>query len=416
MTNKFYTDFDTETLETRDEDRYRTPFQVDRDRIIHGQAFRRLQGKTQVFLTGEYDFYRTRLTHSMEVAQIGRSICNVLRKKGGCMRDDFYIDPDLVEATCLAHDLGNPPFGHAGERTLHVLMEKCGGFEGNAQSLRLVTEMFYGTMKDKEGMTPTRAFMDGLLKYKEFYSKHKKAPQKKFLYRDQTRYLDFVYCGEDWKLQKGTLPRSIECQIMDWSDNVAYSIDDLKDAITAGLISSRDVSEWTDGANNLHEDTKERLRTLANAIEQSSSDRYLSRRMGELIGGLSIEQAEGFMSKRTNRYRFCLRVDESMEAEYKAYSDLAKEVVFFTARIQQLESKGDYILRKLFCRLDENYSSKKPLHLFPEDWHTCVTNLKIGDDRQRIICDFLAGMTDAFAGRYFQRFFLPEYGSLTDLV
>ena len=116
MKNTFYNEFDFARLKKSDRGNdYRNPFQIDRDRIIHSSEFRRLQGKTQVFLPGEYDFYRTRLTHSIEVAQIGRSICNyLLAKETKILSDEFFIDPDLVEACCLAHDLGHPPFGHAG--------------------------------------------------------------------------------------------------------------------------------------------------------------------------------------------------------------------------------------------------------------------------------------------------------------
>ena len=117
MQNTFYTAFDAETLDGRRKPDYRSAFQIDRDRVIHSHAFRKLQSKTQVFLSGEYDFYRTRLTHSMEVAQIGRSICHYLWSRGRPMRDNFHIDADLVEAICLAHDLGHPPFGHQGERS-----------------------------------------------------------------------------------------------------------------------------------------------------------------------------------------------------------------------------------------------------------------------------------------------------------
>ena len=116
MINRFYTAFDSESMGEARKGDYRTPFQVDRDRIIHAHAFRKLQSKTQVFLSGEYDFYRTRLTHSMEVAQIGRSICVFLRSRGAPLGDDFHIDSDLVEGVCLAHDLGHPPFGHSGAR------------------------------------------------------------------------------------------------------------------------------------------------------------------------------------------------------------------------------------------------------------------------------------------------------------
>ena len=165
MINQFYNDFDIAPRKEEENDRpddYRSPFQIDRDRIIYTPSFRRLQSKTQVFLSGEYDFYRTRLTHSLEVAQIGRSICNRLKKRSTTLSDEYFIDPDLVEAACLSHDLGHPPFGHAGERVLHSIMQNQGGFEGNAQTLRQLTETIYG----HRGMNPTRAFLDSTLKYK----------------------------------------------------------------------------------------------------------------------------------------------------------------------------------------------------------------------------------------------------------
>ena len=145
MGNEFYGHFDTERLSGKsDEGDFRTPFQIDRDRVLHTPTFRRLQNKTQVFWSGEYDFYRTRLTHSLEVAQIGKSICAwLLRMEGSQLSDTFHIDTDLIDAICLSHDLGHPPFGHAGERTLNHLMSTHGGFEGNAQTLRLLTERIF---------------------------------------------------------------------------------------------------------------------------------------------------------------------------------------------------------------------------------------------------------------------------------
>ena len=156
MGNTFYTEFDCENRGggSRRDDEYRSAFQIDRDRIIHTSAFRRLQSKTQVFLSGEYDFYRTRLTHSIEVAQIGRSICAFLRSRSDLLDEGCFIDADLVEAACLAHDLGHPPFGHAGERTLHALMQEYGGFEGNAQTLRMLTDTIFSNQG--KGMDPTR--------------------------------------------------------------------------------------------------------------------------------------------------------------------------------------------------------------------------------------------------------------------
>ena len=199
MTNQFYQDFDRETASgyPRPDD-YRTPFQVDRDRILHTSAFRRLQSKTQVFLSGEYDFYRTRLTHSLEVAQVGRSICQRLKQRSDQLSDDYYIDADLVEAACLSHDLGHPPFGHSGERTLHHWMRDFGGFEGNAQTLRMLTETIYANPRDGKltGMKPTRAFLDSILKYKAF---HHEVPgaRNHFIYDDQETWLAFVF-GMAW--------------------------------------------------------------------------------------------------------------------------------------------------------------------------------------------------------------------------
>ena len=148
MENRFYTAFDTERLiaETPRDD-FRSSFQIDRDRVLHTPSFRRLQSKTQVFWSGEYDFYRTRLTHSLEVAQIGRSICQFLKKKSDLLSEDFYIDGDLVEAICLSHDLGHPPYGHAGEMALNKLMGKCGGFEGGCGAgLRRYTSASVGNL------------------------------------------------------------------------------------------------------------------------------------------------------------------------------------------------------------------------------------------------------------------------------
>jgi dGTPase len=124
MQNTFYNAWDRERMSGKsDGDDYRSAFQIDRDRVLHTPTFRRLQNKTQVFWSGEYDFYRTRLTHSLEVAQIGRAICHWLKSRTeGPLHAEFFIDPDLVEAACLSHDLGHPPFGHAGERTLNFLM------------------------------------------------------------------------------------------------------------------------------------------------------------------------------------------------------------------------------------------------------------------------------------------------------
>ncbi|MDD3807596.1 MAG: dNTP triphosphohydrolase, partial [Candidatus Marinimicrobia bacterium] len=151
MFSDFYNDFDCETLEPRGKSDYRSVFQIDRDRILYSAAFRKLQSKTQVFLSGIYDFYRTRLTHSLEVAQIGRSIANVLNQN---FFKENALNFDLIEGICLTHDIGNPPFGHAGEAALNELMHEAGGFEGNAQTLKIITEKILDAGESNKGMKP----------------------------------------------------------------------------------------------------------------------------------------------------------------------------------------------------------------------------------------------------------------------
>jgi len=167
---------------------YRSDYARDRDRIIHSRAFRRLEAKTQVFTTRYSDHFRNRLTHTLEVAQIARTVASALG-----------LNTELAETLALGHDIGHPPFGHAGEKTLDRLMQKYGGFEGNAQSLRLITEIFYGKMATKQGMAPTRAFVDAILKYKVVHNMRRRTRENKSLYPDQDRYLDFVFAGDKWR-------------------------------------------------------------------------------------------------------------------------------------------------------------------------------------------------------------------------
>lgn len=202
----------------------RSAFARDRARLVHSAAWRRLAAKTQVMIAGEGDFARTRMTHSLEVAQVGRELGAAL----GC-------DPDLVETACLAHDLGHPPFGHNGEDALADLSAGIGGFEGNAQTLRILTRLeakAFGipagsTEPRSVGLNLTRATLDAATKYPWPH----RAGQRKFgVYAD-----DLPVFG--W-LRQGAAPetRPIEAQIMDWADDVAYSVHDVEDGIQAGHI------------------------------------------------------------------------------------------------------------------------------------------------------------------------------------
>ncbi len=421
MTNEFYNDFDREELDPRDPD-YRTVFQRGRDRLIHNAAFRRLQAKTQVFLSGEYDFYRTRLTHSIEVAQIAGSIARYLNESSTQLGDGFFIDNALVESSALAHDIGHPPFGHAGESTLHRLMKPYGGFEGNAQTLRLITEIIFTSGRNRRGMNPTRAFMDGVLKYKTLFSQWDD-PKKHFIFDDQQKFLDFVFDGAPFPAdltpgKKLNGFRSLECQIMDWADDTAYSLNDLLDSANAGFVTMDKVSRWA-ADQDLDATDSRTIDELIKVIGTGGLDRSMNRKIGSFVEACTLTERENFMSDRTNRYRFGMVVDPETVREQQLYARVARNMVFQSPQVCQLEHKGGFMLERLFGALQEKYLQGTPSAgaLLSRDFEEEM--LRAGDDvntRARIICDYLAGMTDGFAIRIYKRLFDPDFGSIVDLV
>ena len=246
-----YTSLDTERWVAEPPKRpERTQFQRDRARVLHSSALRRLAAKTQVMRAGSADFPRTRLTHSLEVAQVGRDLGAVL----GC-------DPDLVDAAGLAHDLGHPPFGHNGESALATLADPsglpaCGGFEGNAQSLRLLTRL--EPKVPGAGLNLTRATLDAALKYPWAAPATPAAPAtdaapapaadnitlhlppKSGAYQSDLAVFDWIRAAAPGRR------RCLEAQVMDWADDVAYSVHDLEDGLHAGLVSIKDLKDYSE--------------------------------------------------------------------------------------------------------------------------------------------------------------------------
>ncbi len=421
MTNRFYTDFDFQTLGGVRKTDYRNAFQIDRDRVIHSHAFRKLQSKTQVFLSGEYDFYRTRLTHSMEVAQIGRSICNYLLKRGAPLTEDFFIDSDLVEAVCLAHDLGHPPFGHSGERTLQELMKEHVGCEGNAQTLHLLTETMYHSETHVRGMQPTRALLDGVLKYKKLYGEYPVHPVRHFLYDPQVRYRGFVF--DDAPIPTGLHEgeslnafKSVECLIMDWADDAAYSLNDIVDGVKAGFLTIERVEDWA-SRQPIDAEKQRHLDDLFGVIRSDRIEYVFSQKIGGFIRACRLRERKNYMAEKTNRYRYELVVDEPALRESEFYKCMANDVIFESPQLQQIEHKARRVMFRLWEAAWSNYVNRgeRVIHILPPSVGKLVESEATQDGKARRISDWLAGLTDGMITRTYRRLFDPEFGSLRDL-
>ena len=380
-----------------------------------------MQGKTQVFAPSESDFYRTRLTHSLEVAQIG---------KGLALR--LGADVDLVEAACLTHDIGHPPFGHAGEDELKQLMECNGGFEANAQNLRILTHLESKSV-DYSGLNLSRAVIDGQLKYKDLFSDN----QKKFVYEDDRKLISWA--GERASRHfKGTKKwvRSFECQIMIWADDIAFSVHDLEDSIHTGYIDAETFSgnnrridkvldqveeEFIDERINVYKAYSTLVEIISSYIDPSirkyrqfpHRGRKSSRK--ELTSFL-LERYINAASRRTlnvlaqdpvsNRYRYTVNMPKEYRIEIAILRKIVFELVIRSAQVVTLEEKARYIIKKLF----EKFASTKGYYLLPDDWKEIADQEKGNNASQRVACDYISGMTDEYALKTYSRLFLPGPG------
>ena len=422
MSDDFYGPFDRECLRDafnpeRRQD-YRSVFQQDLGRILFTGAFRQLQAKTQVFQAGEYDFYRTRLTHSLDVASVAKSIAVWLESR----HPEVRVDPHLLEGICLAHDIGHPPFGHAGERVLNELMEPFGGFEGNAQTLRILTRTIYSNPESRGGMSPSRALLDGVLKYKRLH-RDRGGDTHHFIYDDQAEILEFCFGEGDLAAKLGNANanafRSLECQIMDLADDVAYSCFDIVDGYNARFLTPERLRAWR-GANNSKLDDRQRthLEALAAMMTESKVEARMNRVIGELIQSASLAPGENFMSGRTRRYAYEIAIEPLAESRIDLHKMLCRELVFGSSELQQMEFKGGRILRQLGQMLFQNYLETKirPAVLVPKDVHRAVVSSEAPAERARFLCDYISGMTDAYALRSYKRLLDPDYGSISELI
>ena len=297
-----------------------------------------------------------------------------------------------------------------------------GGFEGNAQTQRLITEIIFTSGRSRRGLNPSRAFLDGVLKYKTLFSEWDD-PRKHFLYDDQRRYLEFACAGRPFpadlapgKARNGF--RSLECEIMDWADDTAYSLNDLVDSANAGFLSIEAIRRWAE-QRDLSDREAAVIVELTEAIAAGALERTMNRKIGTFVQACRLSERDNFLSDLTNRYRYGLAVDPAVVREQQIYAQLAREVVFHSPQVCQLEHKGGFMIERIFQALQANYldNTAPGPALLSRDFEAEMR--AVGPEparRARIICDYMAGMTDAFASRIYKRLFDPDYGSIVDLV
>ena len=356
----------------------RSDFQRDRDRIIHATAFRRLTHKTQVFVFHEGDHYRTRLTHTLEVAQIARTVARQL-----------CLDEDLAEALALAHDLGHPPFGHAGERALESANARHGGFDHNAQSLRVVTklERKYSAF---DGLNLTWETLEGLVKHNGPLIGQSLAPSKRVL-RDLETWQDFHV--DDWP--------SAEAQVAALADDIAYATHDIDDGLRAGLISIADLASAPLADRIVAETRSDLEHGEASRRHYDISRRMITALISDLVTASRIGLAR-LAPTSTDQIRtaggpvigFSAQTAQSL-ADLKLFL-FAR--VYRHPRVTHVMDGAEAIVRDLFERYQRDNSA------LPIDWRRAAER-QSERPRARVIADFVAGMTDRYAIAEHRRLF-----------
>jgi dGTPase len=451
---------------------FRSPFRRDIARLIHSPSFRRLQGKTQVFPGNDSDFFRNRLTHSLEVAQIAKSLAIRLNATNEHFRKN-KIDPDLTEFAALAHDLGHPPFGHNGEEALDELMCDHGGFEGNAQTLHILAKTEKKETLEKIGdeFVPIDAAgrdlrcglnlsyrsLAAVLKYDHCIPSRNedRKPEDaiKGYYVDER---DLVVAIKKAVIGDESVEvfKTIECSIMDISDDIAYSTYDLEDCFKAKFLTPLDLFTLDDGVvSRAVKKIKQRIEKSYGSTEASSFDKnelighlfavfaamfdigeeerkflrdrrvsweekkfhtsaqvkQLSERVAEngfervrltselvqaFMDGVEIDPHEKF--PQLHRAKLNIETFKTVEV----LKNITYEAIIMSSRVKLVEYRGKDIIKKIFHAIDDT----KGHLLLPDDYRELHT-LSAGSARKRVICDFIAGMTDRYAWEFYNRLY-----------
>ena len=436
--------------ETRVEskDAYRSPARRDYARLLHCPAFRRLQGKTQLFPGAESDFFRNRLTHSLEVAQIAKSIALRINSDHPYFQKD-PIDLDLVETAALGHDLGHPPFGHNGERALDECMREKGGFEGNAQTLRILARLekkeleaedaddVVGLEDTRVGLNLTYRTLAGMLKYDKCIPRCRDAEGGlvKGYYESERKLVERVkehVCGVGDGFEKRAF-MTIECQIMDIADDIAYSTYDLEDALKTRFVSPMSMISALN-SQEIVRAVMEKTDLSEDRIGQHVTQIWLSH-LGEVAGleesvpnvkALDVaayvhEIFESLAQKGTYRTavtsglvnEYVEGVDVTLDESHPALSvvtlnhelrervgvvkNLTYQLVVNSLNLKTVEYRGGRIVKAIFDALSKRDGDL----LLPEDYREQLRGP--GAERERTICDFIAAMTDRYALEFFGR-------------
>lgn len=345
------------------EPKYRTAFQRDRDRVIHSAAFRRLEYKTQVFVNDAGDYYRTRLTHTLEVAQIGRTLARGLA-----------VNEDLVEVVCLAHDLGHPPFGHAGEHVLDHLMHDHGGFNHNHQSYRVVTELERRYPKWR-GLNLTYETLEGIAKHESEYDISNATG-----FDEETR-------------------GSVEAQIADVADELAYNAHDLDDGLQSGLIQPYQLNEL-----EIWRELCDRLDWRGGPMDEITRHRFIREQIGMQVDDvltqtlLNIQAIDAKSSEDVQQHQTnVVTHSERLKTLNRALKDFLYQNMYYHYTVVRMAKRAERIITELF----QSYVSE-PKQLPPEHRE------RLQDEPlERVVADYIDSMTDRSAYSSYRRLFDP---------
>lgn len=453
-------DWQREVVESGRSHPWRSEVARDYGRVVHSASFRRLQGKTQVFPGHESDFFRNRLTHSLEVAQIAQGIASRINYEHSSVFGEPLIDLQLCQVASLVHDIGHPPFGHNGERALDNAMKPFGGFEGNAQSLRILARLEKKTVKpgtddgdNRAGLNLTYRTLAAALKYDAEIpgARAEDAKLAKGYYGSEKRLVSQIKGAvlHDVRSYKGDF-KTIECAIMDVADDIAYSTYDLEDCLKARFLTpARILSSPSSLLERVAQEVNKQLKKITDksgkppATEVSPVDivdtfaevfpelitsappvgSAEDNNLFQLVRGYRISQAiaesayvrTALSSRLVNEFINAVEftynstepamstVDLSFEARKKV--EILKQYTFLATihspRVKLAEFKGDDVVLKIFEALSQPNGDL----LMPDDMRERHASAKTEEVKKRIVCDFVAGMTDRYALEFYGRLY-----------